>query len=289
MPQQDSNIPCQDWTLRANGYAPYDTPVNGAPLRYHVLGPVEAYHAGRWTSPRQAKCRSVLAVLLVNANQVVPAAVLRQQLWPLKAPQTAAKLLQNYIYQVRRALGDPHGRQICTRPSGYLLTAGRDDLDSDRFTALATAGHRALAEGRVESAAGDLRRALGLWRGPAFADIEGVPAVTAEASRLEECRLSAIDAWIEAELALGQHNWLVPAIETLVTAHPLRERLRAHLMLALYRTGRRADALAVFHDLRRTLVDALGLEPGTEAQQMHTAILRDDPTVRVPAPGAVRG
>mgnify|MGYP001157634344 CR=1 FL=1 len=275
-----------DWALRANGYAAHDSADDGPPLRYHILGPVELYHAGRWTSPPQAKCRALLALLLVNANQVVPASVLRQQLWLGAAPRTAVKLLQHYVYQVRRALGDVDGRRLSTRQPGYQLTVGRDELDADRFTALATAGHQALASGHVETAAGYLRRALALWRGPAFGDIEDVPAVTAEASRLEEFRLAAIEAWIEAELACGNHAWLIPPIETFVAAHPLHERLRTHLMLALYRAGRQADALAAFHDLRRTLAEELGLEPSAEAQAMYVAILRGDPRLRQPGTGS---
>ncbi|MGC5289889.1 AfsR/SARP family transcriptional regulator [Micromonospora sp. DT231] len=276
-----------NWAPRANGYAPHGPAHDDPPLRYRMLGPVEVRSSGGWIPLPQAKCRAVLAVLLVNANQVVSTDTLRQQLWPRAAPRTAVKLIQQYVHQVRRVLGDPDGRQLCTRAPGYLLTADRDDLDGDRFTDLAARGQRALADGDAETAAEILRRALVLWRGPALADVPDTPATSAEASRLEGCRLSAMEAWIEAELICGQHARLTPVIETLVAVHPLREQLRLHLMLALFRSGRRADALEAFRDLDRTLDDELGLRPSAEAQQLHQAILRDEHLLDRPSSRAV--
>ncbi|MFC5924161.1 AfsR/SARP family transcriptional regulator [Micromonospora vulcania] len=277
-----NGIDALNWTLRANGYASDDSPDDGPPMRYRILGPVEVYHDGRWTSLRQAKCRALLAALLANPNQVVPADDLRRQLWSESPPRTAGKLLQHYVYQVRRSLGDAEGQHLATRPPGYQLIVGREELDADRFADLTAAGHRALAAGAPEAAADHLRRALALWRGPALGDIEDVPAADAEATRLEEVRLLAMEAWIEAELACDHHTWLVPPMEALVVAHPLRERLRVQLMLALYRSGRQTDALALFHDLRRTLRDELGLNAGVEAQEMYQAILRGDPDLLRP-------
>ncbi|MGC4808936.1 AfsR/SARP family transcriptional regulator [Micromonospora sp. DT228] len=276
-----------NWAPRANGYAPHEPAHDDPPLRYRMLGPVEVRSAGDWISLPQAKCRAVLAVLLVNANQVVSTDALCQQLWPCSAPRTAAKLIQQYVHQVRRALGDPDGRQLCTRAPGYLLTADRDDVDGDRFIDLAALGQRALADGDAETAARVLRRALALWRGPALVDVPDTLATGAEANRLEGCRLSAMEAWIEAELICGQHARLTPVIETLVAVHPLREQLRVHLMLALFRSGRRADALEAFRDLNRTLDDELGLHPSAEAQQLHQAILCDEDLLDRPSSSAV--
>ncbi|MEU7589946.1 AfsR/SARP family transcriptional regulator [Micromonospora sp. NPDC049230] len=276
-----------NWAPRANGYAPHEPSQADPPLRYRMLGPVEVRSAGRWISLPQAKCRALLAVLLVNANQVVSTDALREQIWPCAAPRTADKLIQQYVHQVRRALSDPDGRQLCTRAPGYLLSADQGDLDGDRFTGFAALGERALADGDAETAANVLGRALALWRGPALADVPDTQATSAEANRLEGCRLSALEAWIEAELICGQHNRLTPVIETLVAVHPLREQLRVHLMLALFRSGRRADALEAFRDLSRTLDDELGLRPSAEAQELHQAILRDEHLLDRPSSSAV--
>src|SRR5919198_788671 len=224
-----------------------------------LLGPLELAVDGTDVPLRGSRQREVVALLALHVNEVVPRDTLFDELWEDDPPETAAKIVQNAISQLRKALattGLPPA--IATEGDGYVLRADPEIVDGRRFERLAAEGRAALAAGDVVAARERLTEGLRLWRGRALADVPGMPFAQAEAARLEELRLAAIEDRIEAELALGLHAEVAAELEALVVQHPLRERLRGHLMLALYRLGRQADALAVYQDTRRTLVDKLG-------------------------------
>jgi predicted ATPase len=216
----------------------------------------------------------LLALLLIHANEVVVAEQLIQDLWTAAAPMSAANTLQAHVSHLRKALGPD---RILTRASGYLLRVATDDVDALRFERLLDAGRRARAANDPEAAVESLRRALSLWRGAPYADVTFASFAQQEIARLEELRIEALEERIDAELALGADGELVSELERLVAQHPLRERPRAELMLALYRSGRQADALACYQDARRRLVEDLGLEPGDELRRLERAILQHDP------------
>lgn len=244
---------------------------------YRLLGALEVRTRGeQWQGITRAKWRGLLAVLLINSNRVVSSDELQRQLWPDVSRSAARKLVQQYVSQLRRTLADPDGAVIRTRPSGYELRAEPGQCDTDRFLATAAAGRQALADGDPVAAV-HLSGALAMWRGAAFADVTNVPAVSAEAARLNECRMITTEAWIRAELAIGNVETVVPEAAALVASHPVRERLSELLMIALYLSGRQADALGVFHRLRRVLREEMGLDPGHAAQNLARTILRGQP------------
>jgi DNA-binding SARP family transcriptional activator len=248
-------------------------------MEYRILGPIEAIEAGRSVALGPAKQRALFAALLVHANEAVSTERLIDELWGERPPAKAAKSVQVYVSQLRKALGD--GR-LETSGHGYLLHVPVGTLDAERFQTLLAEGREALAEGEASRAAETLRAALTLWRGPALADVAYEPLAQAEIARLEELRLAALEERIEADLALGRHADLVAELEGLVRAEPLRERLRGQLMLALYRSGRQADALDVYQEARRVLVDELGLEPSRQLQELERAILTQDEGLEAP-------
>lgn len=238
-------------------------------MEFRILGPLEAYDAGRPVALGGSKQRGVLAILLTRAGEVVSRDRLIDDLWAGDPPPSAVSILQTYVSHLRKALGRD---VVVTRASGYAVDLAGHELDLVRF-------ERLLDEARGQPpavAAALLREALGLWRGPALADFRYEPFAQAEIARLEELRVAALERRIEAELELGRHAELVGDIEGLVRAHPLRERPRALLMRALYGAGRQAEALAVYQDARRVLVDQLGIEPSLELQELERAILRHD-------------
>jgi DNA-binding SARP family transcriptional activator len=239
-----------------------------------MLGPLDVVEGGAARPLGGAKQRAVLAVLLVHRGEVLSSERLIDELWGERPPASAAKTLQVYISHLRKALGDG---VLLTRGRGYQLLLAPDQLDLTEFEALVDQGRHALHEGDVEAAAEQLRRALGLWPGAPLADFAYEPFAQAEIARLEEVRLGAVEDRIEADLAIGRHVEVVGELEDLVRDHPLRERLRAQLMLALYRSGRQADALWVHQAGRRALVDELGIEPGRQLRQLQQAILEQDP------------
>jgi WD40 repeat protein/DNA-binding SARP family transcriptional activator len=261
-------------------------------LDYRILGPLEVVRgdgpAIGLGGPRQ---RGLLALLVLRAGEVVPSERLIEDLFGEDAGEGAAGSLQTAISRLRRTLADgDSGRNgtVETRPRGYLLQAEPDDVDLFRFERLHEEGRRALAVGDARRAAEALRSALGLWRGPPLGDLAGLDGLQTEIRRLEELRLAAGMDGVDAELALGGATGLVPELEALVAAHPLQERLRGQLMLALYRSGRQADALEVFRQTRALLDDQLGLEPGKALQELERAILVHDPALDDPArPAAV--
>jgi DNA-binding SARP family transcriptional activator len=254
-------------------------------MEFQVLGPLEVHRHGGRVALGPAKQRALLAILLVHANELVASDRLIEELWP-DPPQTAPNTLQVYVGRLRKAL-EPGRKQrapgelLITRPPGYLLRVGPDELDADRFERLLAEG-RAAADARdPATAAAVLRQALGLWRGPALVDYAYDPFAQAEIARLEELRLDAIEDRIEADLAMGGAADLIGELEALIAENPLRERLRGQLMLALYRAGRQADALEVYNQTRRTLDDELGLAPSPPLQRLQTAILRQEPALEV--------
>jgi DNA-binding SARP family transcriptional activator len=249
-------------------------------VEFRILGPLEVVEAGRPLTLGGPRQRALLAILLTRANEVVSSDRLVDELWGTRPPRTATNALQYHVSQLRKTLGP--GDAIVTREPGYLIRVGPHELDLLRFEQLVEEARRAPAD----HASRLLHDALGLWRGPALADLANEPFVQAEILRLEELRLAALELRIETDLALGRHRELVGELEVLVHEHPLRERPRALLMLALYRSGRQAEALDLYREGRRLLVDELGIEPGVELQELEKAILRHDPELSSPGPAA---
>jgi class 3 adenylate cyclase/DNA-binding SARP family transcriptional activator/predicted ATPase len=254
-------------------------------VEFGILGPLAVWSEGRELVLGAAKQRALLASLLLRAGEPVPVARLVDDLWGERPPATAVKAAQVYVSQLRKTLGEG---VIETHPLGYLLRLEPDDVDVHRFERRLERGRRLLAEGDAAEAATELSAALATWRGPALADFRYEAFARNEAARLDELRVVALEARLEAELALGRHAEAVPELETLVQEHPLRESLRGLLMLALYRTGRQADALAVYQQTREVLREELGLSPGRALQELERAILVQDPALqpRRPAPAA---
>src|SRR5439155_1146907 len=230
-------------------------------MDYRILGPLEALDGERRLPLGGARQRSVLALLLLHGNEPLTRDVLIDQLWGEEPPNTAAKVLQNCVSALRKEL--PAGADTLRTVSGaYCLALGPDELDRDRFERLVDEGRAALSAEEYADAAELLKQALGLWRGAPLSDFAYEPFAHEEITRLEELHVAALEDRIEAELALGRHDELAPELEALVTRHPLRERLRWQLMLALYRAGRQAEALEAYRAARRTMLAELGIEPG---------------------------
>ena len=249
-------------------------------MEFRVLGPFEVARAGQRVALGGTRQRALLALLLLHRNQLVGRDRLIDELWGERPPATALKTVQVYVSRLRKALGD---EALLTRAGGYILAVEPEQVDADRFDALAGDSRRALQSGDPRGAVRRLDEALALWRGPPLADLAYEQFAQAEIARLAEARLGAVEDRIEAKLALGQHAELVAELEALVREHPLRERLRCQLMLALYRSGRQADALASFRQARGSLVDELGIEPGRPLQELERAILTQDPALDPPA------
>ncbi len=225
-------------------------------MEFRILGPLEVFENGQQIDLGGAKQRALLAILLVHANEVVSTDRLIDALWEEEAPETGRKALQVYVSQLRKVFGK---ERLQTKPPGYRLRVEQDELDLGRF-------QRLVGEG-------DIRKALSLWRGPPLSEFAYQRFAQTEIARLEELRLACLEDQIEAELAAGGHAQLVGELEALVREHPLRERLRGQLMLALYRAGRQAEALDVYQDARRALTDELGIEPGKPLRDLQQAIL----------------
>jgi DNA-binding SARP family transcriptional activator len=255
-------------------------------MRFGVLGPLEVDAEAGPVALGGQKERLLLAQLLARPNQVVSAETLIRGLWGEQPPRSAAKTLQSHVVRLRRTLeptrprGAP-GQVLVTREPGYLLQVAPGALDAARFEQLVRQGRGQLAAGDPQAGAAMLRRALALWRGPAFQEFEPTGFARAEAGRLGELRLGATEDRVHAELAAGRDRELVPELEGLVGAQPLRERLWAALLLALYRAGRQADALRAYQRARTMLVEELGIEPGAELRRLQAAILAQDPALDV--------
>ena len=245
-------------------------------LRYLILGPLEVRDGETAVPLRGGQQRRLLAILLLHGGEAVSSDRLIEELWHGKPPETAAKALQGYISSLRKQLGQD---SVQTVGSGYRLDVAPEQVDVRRFEEL-------LAEARPLDrgpAAAKLHEALALWRGPALADFAYDDFAQHEIERLEELRATGTERRIDLELALGRHDDLVPELEALVRAHPLHERLRGHLMVALYRSGRQADALDAYRAARETLLEELGLEPSEELQALQRAILAHEPSLAAPA------
>ena len=245
-------------------------------MQFRLLGPLEVVDGDRPLILGGAKQRSLLAVLLLHANEVVASDRLIAELWGERPPATAAKSVQTYVSRLRRELGE---RRLATRPPGYVIHVEPSELDLAGFEAMLAEARRA----DPVTAGEKLRRALALWRGPPLADLAYEPFAQTEIVRLDELRLAALEARLDADLAAGRHSALVGELEATIAAHPLREHLRAQLMLALYRSGRQAEALHTYRAARQELAEELGLEPGEELRRLEQAILRHDPSLELPA------
>ena len=237
-------------------------------MEFRILGPLEVIEDGRGLDLGGQKQRALLSALLLGANRVVSRDRLIDALWEEEPPETARKALQVYVSQLRKTLG---GSRIVTRAPGYLIRVEPEEFDLERFECL-------VAQGGAEK----LREALALWRGQPLAEFAHERFAQAEVARLEELRLAALEERIEAELGLGRHAALVGELDALVAEHPLRERLRGQLMLALYRCGRQAEALEAYQQARRALVEDLGIEPGRALHELERAILVQDAALELP-------
>ena len=249
-------------------------------MDFRILGPLEAADDGRTLQLGGARQRALLAILLLRRNEVVPSDRLLEDLYGSVQPATAHKSLQAHVSRLRKLL-DPD--RLRTRGSGYVLGARADEVDADRFVSLLDEGRALLTAGDPKRAERPLEQALALWRGSPLDDVAYEEFAQAEIARLEELRIACLEALCEARLALGRHAGLVSELEWLVAEHPHRERLRGTLMLALYRSGRQADALAAYRDARRVLLDELGLEPSRALQELEQAILRQEPDLDLEA------
>jgi DNA-binding SARP family transcriptional activator len=258
-------------------------------VEFRLLGPLEVRSEGERLPLGGGKQRALLAVLLLHANEVVSSDRLIDLLWGQEAPDTAAKALQVHVSKLRKGLqsanGEDFGRVLKTQSPGYVLEIDPDQLDLHRFERLADEGRRALDAGDPDEAAEKLEAALALCRGPALSDFAYADFAQAEASRIEELRLAALEDGIQADLERGRHGEAIGELERLITEHPLRERPRAQLMLALYRSGRQAEALEAYRNARRTLTEELGIEPGRELKELEARILKQD--LSLDAPGDV--
>ncbi len=252
-------------------------------MEFRILGPLQVLEGGRELPLGSAKERSLLAVLLLHAGSVVSRARLIEELWGQAPPATAGKALNVHVSQLRKALVSNDEVAIVTRAPGYALEVEPDRVDAARFERLVMEARRRVAAGDVEAASSLLREALSLWRGPALDGLEFEAAARNEVGRLEELRLVARMERIDCELSLGLHEQLIGELEACVDEHPLRERLRGQLVLALYRSGRQADALHSYREARETLVGELGIEPSVPLQRLERAILNQDPSLEVPA------
>ncbi len=256
-------------------------------MDFRILGPLEALDEGRQVTLGGSKQRVLLAVLLLHANETLSTDRLIEELWGEHPPATAAKTVQVHISRLRKALGAQASNgsrgAVVTREHGYELDIDPERLDANRFERLVAEGSAALAGGRPEAAASVLEGALSLWRGAPLGELAYEPFAQPQIARLDDLRLAALEQLIDAKLALADHAEVLGRLETLIAEHPYRERLRAQLMLALYRSDRQADALQAYQDARRTLVEELGIEPGERLRDLERAILAQDPELQLAA------
>ena len=256
-------------------------------MEFRILGPLHVEGPNGPISVDAGKARALLELLLLHANEVIPTDRLVDSLWGDSPPDTAEHGVEVYVSRLRRALG---ADRFETHAGGYCIRVDEDELDLKRFERLTAAGREAVDDADAALAVRLFREAEALWRGPPVAELGSSERTQAEIARLDELHLAEIEARIDAMLATGDHADLVPELEELVATQPYRERIRAQLMLALYRSGRQVDALEAFQTGRRSLDEDLGLEPGQGLQELQQAILRQDPALdgrAVASPGAL--
>jgi DNA-binding SARP family transcriptional activator len=264
-------------------------------MQIKVLGPLEAEAAGVSIVPSAAKVRQVLAMLALNAGQVVTARTLTEELWD-EAPRSAATTLQTYILQLRRNLetalaADPTRRAkqvLVTRHVGYLLDIEPSSVDATEFESQTHAGRLAYELGDYTAASRILTGALAMWRGDALVDIAPGAMLQIELLRLEECRLGALECRIDSDLSLGKHHNLLSELTALAAHHPLNENIHSRYVLALYRAGRQGQALDCYNRIRRQLIEELGVEPAGQLQRLYLDILRSDPGLEFGPEAGVR-
>jgi len=255
-------------------------------MDYRILGPLEVLDGGRAVPLGGPRQRAVLALLLLRANSAVSSELIVHELWGAEPPRTATKALQNCVSALRKVL--PAGAETLQSVSGgYALRVDPEELDRDRFEALVADGRALVAQGDADEARRRFGSALALWRGPPLSDFTFDDFAQEEIGRLQELQIAATEDKVDAELAVGLSAELVPELEALISRHPLRERLRGQLMLALYRAGRQVEALAAYRETRSTLLGELGIEPSRRLQDLERAILAQDPGLDVtPVAGA---
>jgi DNA-binding SARP family transcriptional activator len=250
-------------------------------MEFRLLGPLEVISDDGAVDVGTGKRRALLAHLLIHANEVVSAERLIDELWGEHPPATAAKSVQVYVSQLRKAL-PANGAVLATRGSGYVINLVPEQLDARLFEQRLATAQQALADGDPRAAARAASSALELWRGPALFDFAYESFAQTEAARLDELRLVALETRIEADLELGQHSRVASELESLVAEHPLRERFREQLMLALYRCGRQSQALETYRDGRRLLLEELGIEPSPELRELEQKILTQSEELSAP-------
>jgi SARP family transcriptional regulator, regulator of embCAB operon len=265
-------------------------------MEIKVLGPLHASARGGSIVPTAGKPRQVLALLALYPGQVMPVPTLMEEIWATDLPRSALTTLQTYILQLRRrissALGpEPrHGSKdvLVTRHGGYMLQVPPESVDAHHYERLVAAGREAFSAGHDERAAQLFRQALALWHGPPLVDVRVGPILEIEVMRLEESRLETLERRIGADLRLGRHAALLTELTALTARHPLHEGLHSQAMVALYRAGRRAQALDLYRLLRERFIEELGLEPSAQLQRLHQAMLAADPVLD-PGEDARRG
>jgi DNA-binding SARP family transcriptional activator/tetratricopeptide (TPR) repeat protein len=245
-------------------------------MRFRILGPLEVLSPEGWTAISAAKWRSLLAALLLRQGQLIPTDSLIDELWGDSPPNTANNLVSIYVHRLKKVLGDAEGKALVYRAPGYMLRVAADDLDSQVFELLVASGRGALEASDAERAAALLGEALGLWRGPLFADVPRTSLLETQADRADELRLAATELRIEADLACGRAVHVIPELRSLVGEHPLREGFWALLMRALEAAGRRAEALDVYGQAQQVISEELGVDPGTELQRLFRELLAAD-------------
>lgn len=251
-------------------------------MEFRLLGPLQVVVGERFIELGPNRQRLVLAVLLCHRGNRVTTTSLLDALWGPRPPASATDNVYLYVHRLRMALGAAR----ITRRDGYTLHAAPHEIDAHQFDQLAQSGRQALAAGDPHVAGAHLHQALGLWRGSAFADFDDHAAFTMRAAYLADRRLTVLEHRIDADLALGRHADIADELAALVNEHPYRERFHAQRMLALYRSGRQADALAAYRTLRTTLADELGVDPWPNVQRIHLAILRSDLALDMTTPPA---
>ena len=250
-------------------------------MEFGLLGPLMVRSAGADLVLPRGRPRSMLALLLLDAGRVVPAGRITEALWSGEPPPSAPAVIRHYVWQLRQVLGQAGPPRIITHPRGYLIRVGDGELDLARFGELLASARSAAGSRSWELAAAQAGDALGLWRGEPLADVDSDALALREAPRLAELRLQAEELRLDAVLHLGRHAEAAAELARLTAAHPLREHMHALLMLALYRCGRQADALAAYRQVRHRLVEEVGAEPGAELQQVHQQILAADPELNL--------